>query len=313
MSTRTWRSAVALLGVAVTLLGCSPESNLPPPTRLVAPSAPTAPSQQPGATAPKPKVRLVIEDRVVDVDGTNRTYRIAYPSPIPRGLPLLVVLHGRRIDGAFEAKRTGFDALAQRGDAVVVYPNGLMGSWNAGGGCCDRPARERVDDFGLVTAVIPKVRELAQTDPGRTYVTGFSVGGMMGFTLACRRPDLVTALAVVAAVPVDDCPAGDPVSLLQVHGLADTAVPMEGTQLSGVLGVPLLAPPKVIDAFRERNGCSNAVSETGGGAWKSQLWAECQSGGAVQLTTVARLRHEYPRAASELIWGFVRNYRRAAA
>jgi pimeloyl-ACP methyl ester carboxylesterase len=85
-------------------------------------------------------------------------------------------------------------------------------------------------------------------EPGRTYdivapsrvdLVGYSNGGKLAYDVVCRRPSLVAAVAVVAAVPVAPCPAGAPVSLLQVARTADPQVRYDGAPGATVNGFAL--------------------------------------------------------------------------
>jgi hypothetical protein len=64
---------------------------------------------------------------------------------------------------------------------VVAYPDSVGGTWNAGGDCCGRPARERIDDVGVIAAAIGDINMNVGVDPARVYATGISNSGMMAY------------------------------------------------------------------------------------------------------------------------------------
>ena len=69
---------------------------------------------------------------VVDVDGKPRSYIAYVPAQLPKGGPLLVVLHGTVMTGAMMRQWTGyeFDVLADKEHFAVVYPDGIGRSWD---------------------------------------------------------------------------------------------------------------------------------------------------------------------------------------
>jgi polyhydroxybutyrate depolymerase len=160
----------------------------------------------------------------------RRTARLYVPTSLPKGtrVPLVVVLHGGFgvADGA--AKQTGFDAQAERGKFLVVYPQGILRSWNAGI-CCGPAMKNNVDDVRFITTLLDRLEADYRIDTRRVYATGISNGGMMAYRLACEAPDRFAAIAPVAAtLTISGCRPPQPVSLLHIHGMEDGNVPFAG-------------------------------------------------------------------------------------
>lgn len=136
--------------------------------------------------------------------------------------PLLLVLHGWRLDGAWMQHDTGLDVAVAHG-YDVAYLDGLDRAWNAGT-CCGTAPADHVDDVGYVRAVAAAVEAAHPVAPGEVYAVGFSNGGMLAWRLACDR--VVRAAVVVAGSLVAGCP--DPVTVLNIHGRDDRTVPYWG-------------------------------------------------------------------------------------
>jgi len=100
--------------------------------------------------------------------------------------PLLLLLHPVGLDSRFWGAIP--DALAQRNRVVTIDFRGHGKSPDA-----YRPGRmeTHVDDI---------VRLMGEFEAGPAAIVGISFGGMVAQNLACRRPDLVSAL-VLAACP----------------------------------------------------------------------------------------------------------------
>jgi polyhydroxybutyrate depolymerase len=227
------------------------------------------------------------------VDGTLRTYRTYVPSDLDRTkpVPLVVMIHGGFGSGSQAEKAYGWDASADAHGFVVVYPDGLNKAWNAGT-CCGKPKTENLDDVGFITQVVATVRGQLPIDPRRIYVTGMSNGAMMSERLACETT-LFAAAAPVAGAQMVPCDDPHPISVLHIHGLADSNVPMDGSPGDGRGKVP--AHPPVTDTiamWRTLDRCSPATSTTVGLVTRSS--ATCADGRAVDLVTVKGAGHQWP-------------------
>jgi polyhydroxybutyrate depolymerase len=206
----------------------SPET---PGVATPAPSSPSAPAS-PGESAGP-------------VVGGDRPVTLHVPAdPDPSGAPLLVVLHGY---GSFGADVEGYfrlgAAAAERG-MVVAYPDGTTDRdgarfWNATDACCDF-GRTGVDDAAYLAGLIGEIADVMPIDPRRVYLIGHSNGGFMSHRMACAHADVVAAIVSLAgATFVDpaDCAPSEPVTVLQIHGLADDTVLFGGGSLASI-GAP---------------------------------------------------------------------------
>lgn len=164
------------------------------------------------------------------IGGLQRTYRIYIPeTDDPNALmPLVIVLHGAGGTGAWMESFTGFNDLADEEKFVVVYPDGINRVWNDG-----RIGDARIgniDDVDFMTQIIDFVSEKLPVEG--VYVTGYSMGGMLSFRLACELPDKIHAIASVASTfpeyLLSTCRNTDPVPVLIIQGTDDPVVPWVG-------------------------------------------------------------------------------------
>ena len=135
---------------------------------------------------------------------------------------------------------------------MVVLPAGYRRTWNAGG-CCGAAGAASVDDVTFLTRLVGQVlADTPDADRGRIFLAGLSNGGRLAYRMACRRPTLFSAVAVVEAVPVELCPAvAAPVPLLVVSSTGDP-----------LLRQAAPAPRHVIDGVAQPS--STALSTPGG-------------------------------------------------
>ncbi len=187
--------------------------------------------------------------------GMDRTYTVHVPPGDPVGLVLS--LHGGGGTGIAQRGLTGFDAVADAHNLVVVYPNGYDRSWADGRGAS--PAdRRHVDDVGFLVGLAGKLQNDYGIAPGHVFVTGMSNGGFMSNRLACDRADVFAAIAPVAGtlgVSVA-CNPSRPVSVWEAHGTTDPLVPFNGGAVHGRGGLShVISATNMVQKWRSADGC----------------------------------------------------------
>ena len=225
--------------------------------------------------------------------GLARTYQLYTPPDLTTAatVPLVVVLHGGFGHGAGAERLYHWDAAARKHGFVVVYPDGIGRSWNAGI-CCGSAARRNVDDVGFLAALVQRLEDQNRVDPHRVYVTGMSNGAMMAYRMACEAPFPIAAIGPVAGTLGVACDRARPTSVLHIHGSADRNVPFGGGVGIGFDRSPRLAVPEALARWRDLDHCATAVTTTAGTV-ATQL-AQCAGGRVVELITVAGAGHQWP-------------------
>jgi polyhydroxybutyrate depolymerase len=234
----------------------------------------------------------------ITVDGRSRSYRLHRPVTVgTQGpVPLVVMLHGGFGSAKQAESSYGWDALADREGVMVVYPDGVGRAWNVGGGCCGQPGRAGVDDVAFVRALVTALSAEYAVDQSRVFATGISNGGMMTYRLACDS-DVFAAIGVDAATLLGSCDGPHPVSVMHIHGLADTKVRFDGSRGDGVTRVD--GPPvrDVIESWRSVDDCTTPVETSDGPVHTSA--AACADGRAVTLVTLDGAGHQWPVGAGD--------------
>jgi polyhydroxybutyrate depolymerase len=190
----------------------------------------------------------IVDSSIRTPDGRHRTYRVYVPASLPtHPVPLLIALHGGTGWNTQFERNSGFDALAERYGFIVVYPNGVgtgpgeasLRTWNAGM-CCGPAVQKHVDDVGFIKQLIGTLEVGFRIDRARVFAAGHSNGGFMAYRLACELSDRIAAVGLQSGgFGLLTCAPKHPVSLLHIHGTADTNVPIDGgigsTSLSKVV------------------------------------------------------------------------------
>lgn len=217
-------------------------------------------------SVPEPVLGGSLVKGSLDHGSRARTW-LLYVPPRPTPSPALVlVYHGSGGDGARARAAMGyaFDRLADAEGFLVAYPDGYKRHWND----CRRAGpyeanRLDVDDVGFTRALVERLVRRRRVDRRRVFATGISNGGQMALRLALEAPDLVRAVAPVAAsLPAGnnmDCQTlGRPVSVLVMNGTQDPMNPWAGgpVALYGLLGYrgDVLSTEDTVDYWRELAG-----------------------------------------------------------
>jgi polyhydroxybutyrate depolymerase len=245
-------------------------------------------------------------------------------------LPLVVVLHGGGANAPAIVALTGFNAEADEEGFVVAYPNGTgrakptaettgQFSWNAGD-CCGSAMRQDADDSGFVRALVAAIEHERPIDRRRVYAAGFSAGGMMAYRLACEADDIFAAVGVVSgAILVPSCAPKQPVSVIDIHGTDDDAVPIDGTPERESYARAKFPPVRESVAFWAAfNGCRlEPVALESVPGIQAQDYPDCRDGTAVRYDVVDGGYHAWPDgsktpgfAATPHIWHFFADHPR---
>ncbi len=299
-----WPVVALLIGL---LLAVATYSTVPPPASVRPPgtAAPTVTSAGPtgGLGVPLPTVPAApflppvpagTSAQALTVGGIIRHYRVYRPATATRLAPLVVMLHDGFGTAAGAEAAYGWHDVADRQGFVVLYPEGVGGSWDVGDGCCGRAGATGVDDVAFLRAAIADLRSRISVDPTRLYAAGMGQGGMMAYRLACDT-SLFAAVGAVGATQLGECPNPAPVSVVAVHGLLDTTVPFDGRDRSSVIAITGPPVADVVASWRSAGRCGGVVERSAGPV--STAVSACPSGRIVELVTLEGVGHEWPGVA----------------
>jgi polyhydroxybutyrate depolymerase len=270
-------------------------------------------------------------------DGRKRTLRIYVPPEHSEPLAVVLVLHGGGGTGGDMEwlTRRGFNRIADRDGAIVVYPDGIHHGWNDGRSANRSAADAAVDDVGFLRSLPGQLAALHPIDRTRVYVTGISNGGMMSYRLACDAAEVFAAAAPVAAnmaVELDGaCHPARAIPLLIMNGVDDPIMPWKG----GLIRVLWMTRGTVLSSedsaarWLALDHCSalerQPVIEANpaDGTSAAPRSARCAGGSEVRLYEIRGGGHTWPRGepymgprivgrvsqaldANETIWAFFR-------
>ncbi len=277
---------VSLMAVNVNAQKELASSGVPNPTK-------TAPPQPTPSSIPTPPPGLQLQSVTINSGGLQRAYQVVEPTaPVSSSLPVIVFLHGLDATIQLEQQRDGLMGYVLAGQVILVYPVAENEEWNTG----EDVRSAGVDDVTFLTTVLQQAATLPNANPHRVYLAGFSRGGKMAWDLACRAPNLIAGLTIIAATPVTPCATpGPPMSLLQMAGTADPQVPYS------------TVTPEVA-SWAQKDGCPpNPTSNNG--SPDLTTYSGCTDGTKVVLASYQGETHVWPGGNGEalpgpIVWSF---------
>jgi poly(3-hydroxybutyrate) depolymerase len=238
----------------------------------------------------------------IKVGSTTRTFIVYTPSGLPEHPPLVISMHGLGGSGDQQRSYSGFDKVADKGKFVVVYPDGtyVMSSSSKG---WDISSNADVD---FISALIDTMKLKYAIDPNRVYATGFSMGGMMSYKLACSLSDKIAAIGPASGYPlgnmITSCKPSRPVPICHTHGTLDSIVPYTTLE-------------SWVSKFVKSNGCTgNPVITNPTAKYKREYWGPCEKGSEIILYHFDGMKHGYVNtstynfSASDTFWVFFQKH-----
>ena len=299
---------VGLAALAVAACGGGSDSSSagadPPATTAARASATTAAQQ---ASCPAGGLHTV-------QGGQLRMPSGAQPGRTPL---LLVVIPGGDGDGN---DRLGVGAAGTKQGFAILYPT------SEGSGFWQLNKQFGTSDVTDVTGLIQRQVATGCFDPNRISITGVSNGAGFTARMGCELPTTFAAVVPVAAgyKALDPCPATARASFLDIHGTADTVVPINGkkpdrkgnvanytakwARRDGCDATPRTTTPRRLVTHATYRGCD-------GGTRVERYALTGTDHGWPRTTTTGRLPSRNPSRfdATTTVLRFVRDARRPGA
>lgn len=241
----------------------------------------------------------------IKVGSTTRSFIQYTPSALSEKPALVISMHGLGGSGSFQRTMYSLDNLANKEKFIVVYPDGtfkVSGSngWDISG----------MSDVNFISAIIDSMASRHKIDRNRVFATGFSMGGMMSYKLACTITDKIAAIAPASGYPMSKfgydnvCKPTGPIPICHFHGTADNVVEYSG------LGT-------FVKNFVTSNGCTpTATSSNLSSKIKKEIWTSCDSGSEIIIYHFNNMDHAYPTIATygfspnDTLWSFFKRHPR---
>ncbi len=310
-----WVVRALALALALGLTACRGAG---PTMTAPMPQASAAVRPSPGCSSPDASVydqsgRSQV--REIAVDGGERSYRVYVPSSASPQVPAPIVynFHGLGSNALEQEVYSGLVPLAEEKGFVLVSPDGagVIKGWHLPGLPVEDPERD-LRFFDALHAYL--LRSLC-LDEGRVYATGMSNGAFFASALACRRWQVVAAIAPVAGVFYPRAGCEGPVPILAFHGTQDAIVPYGPGLIFNI--IPYEGAEAYVERWARTNGCQGSPRRERLGREVTRLfYGGCKA--ATELVVVEGGGHTWPGAvdvprlglttqevsAARLMWDF---------
>ncbi len=278
-----------------------------------------SPTQTPQDLAGGPADLGTAPDLALNAIIAARPYDLHVPTGYDptKATPLVILLHGYGATGAIYNAYFGLFALSDEKTFLYAAPDGTVDSmgkrfWDATDACCNLYGMPE-DDVGYLDAIIDDVAARYNLDAKRVFVVGHSNGGFMAHRFACDMAPRVAAIVSLAGAQWLDatkCMPSEKVSVVQIHGDADTTIKYTGDTFYPSAHV-------TVADWATKNGCTGSLTDTGttldletmlaGAETKVERYAGC-TGSDVELWTIQGGMH-VPMLATpafpEAVWTFL--------
>ena len=172
------------------------------------------------------------EGSAVTVNGVNRTFRLYGPAtPGATPMPIVIAINGGGMRAEQFPQEADFAQLAEREGFLFVVPLSELLPGNEGEWQLNTTASAR-QDIDFLEALIDELSSRYSVDASRVYGTGYSLGSMFNYEIACQLSGRFAAIASHAGtMPVqpDSCSPARTMAVLHVHGTEDTIIPYNST------------------------------------------------------------------------------------
>src|SRR5262245_35205425 len=183
----------------------------------------------------------------------NRSYLVHVPKDYDpmKPAPVVLALHGATMNADGMVYLTGLNEKADEAGFIVVYPNGMLTTWNAGGQTFNKS-----DDVAFLGMVLDDLAKIVNVDTKRVYACGMSNGAMMCYRLAAEMSDRIAAIAAVGGtMAIDECKPKRPVPIIHFHGTVDQLVPLDGPNKKLPLVIRFQPLDDTLTTWIKLNGC----------------------------------------------------------
>ena len=253
------------------------------------------------------------------VEGTEREYRLTVPEAMA-GVPLSVMVAFHGGGGAYGdfPQEEAFRSLGAEQGVIMAYPRGSLVAPNEGEWQLNT-SDDMMQDIDFVNALLDDLSARYCVDIARLYATGYSLGSMFIYEVACHLNDRFAGVASFAGtMPVspNSCEMVNQLPVMHIHGTDDSIIayshewdwkawPSVGTMMD---------IPQLLEFWGDQNDCQD-VDWTDKSDGRHVVYDGCEGGVRVEHHRLDGQGHWWPESihgvpTPEVIWNFVSEFSR---
>ena len=213
-------------------------------------------------------------------------------------------------------QQTKFQQLAESEGFLIVYALAELLPGNEGEWQLNTSDNSR-QDISYIEAIIDQIDSRFSLDNNKIYATGYSLGAMFTYELACHLSDRFAALASHAGtMPVspDSCDQESNVAIMHLHGSEDSTISYdsewdwkEWDSVGTMMDIPAL-----LEFWRTQYNCQNE-SQRDTSSSSNTVYFDCDEDVRVEHHHLTGAGHEWPGTiggvpTTEVIWTFLSGF-----
>ena len=245
-------------------------------------------------------VQAQLTSHNVSINGVNRHYYQYLPVnyQASENLPVVLILHGLG-DNAQNMTTAGFNFIADTARVIAIYPDALMNALNQQAWNNGTLLSSTADDIGYFNYLLDDMILNKNADPSRIYCTGFSMGSIMSYHVACAMNSRIAAIGCMAGTmstsDIQNCNPVYKTPVIHLHGTADAVVPYNSNPFPSLSLVP-----ETMDFWENVHSCSGtpdsiAIPNTAADNITVDrfVYDNCSSEGPLELWRLNGAEHVY--------------------
>ncbi len=171
--------------------------------------------------------KIIQSNQIIIVDNNERNYRITIPSS-DKGTPLSVLFIFPGGGGSYSEfpQVSNFEQSSEINKMIIIYAISEKRSISEGEWFLNS-ASTSFSDINYVDTILDKLIENFCIDEAKIFATGYSLGSMFTYELACHLSYRFTGIASYAGsmplFPID-CQYDFPINIMHIHGDSDSII-----------------------------------------------------------------------------------------
>ncbi len=270
-----------------------------------------------------PSESLTQSSTVLSVNGVDRLFRLSVPSSdAGTKLPLVLAFHGGDMAEDDFPQQQDFDALGEENKFIMAYPVAEEGRTTDEGEWYLNTAATSREDNDFANAIVDALSNTYCVDQDRLYATGYSLGSMFTYEVACQLNSRFAAVASFAGtMPVDpeSCYLYNQVAVMHIHGKLDYIIDYDDDwdwkdgEHEGV--GTMSSVPGLIEDWAVRANCQEYVSHYHQEV-EHVVHSDCSGNVRIEHHGMELTGHTWPNQVAgtntaELIWRFLSQFNHA--
>ena len=257
----------------------------------------------------------------IQVDGEDRFFRLSVPSSTPgTKLPIVLAFHGGGDAEEDFPQQNQFDQLGETEKFIMVYVIADSDRTAAEGDWYLNSAATSREDNDFSEQIVDELAQVFCIDEDRLYATGYSLGSMFTYEIACQLNQRFAAVASFAGtMPVspESCDLLGRMAVLHIHGKLDYIIDYDEDwdwkdgEHEGVGTMSNI--PGMIDYWADKSNCQNENTHShlfGGDDVEHIVHTDCAGDVRIEHYGMEAQEHTWPNQVDgtdtyELIWEFL--------